>query len=84
MAIVNFRVDEEIKKKMDRLKHLNWSEILRQYVSKVVEEEEKKSLAKKDFRRIKRSIKIIHKLRLRSPKDWKGAEVVMYWRRLRK
>jgi len=46
--------------------------------------EEKKNLAKKDFRRIKRGIKTIYKLRSRSPKDWKGAEVVMHWRRLRR
>jgi len=77
-------VDEEIKKKMNRLKHLNWSELLRQYVSKLIEEEEKKVLAKKDLRRIKKSIKIIHQLRTRSPKDWKGAEVVVLWRKLRK
>ena len=53
-------------------------------MSKLIEEEEKKVLAKKDLRRIKKSIKIIHQLRTRSPKDWKGAEVVMLWRKLRK
>lgn len=84
MAIVNFRVDEEVKKKMDRLKHLNWSELLRRHVAEVIEEEENKSLAEKDLRRLRKGVQSIHRLRSRSPKDWKGAEVVMYWRRSRR
>lgn len=84
MAVVNFRVDEGTKKKMDRLRHLNWSELLRQYVRKVVEMEEKKFGESKDYMRMKSASALIDELRARSSKGWRGAEVVIQWRKLRR
>ncbi len=84
MAIVNFRVDEETKKRMERLKHLNWSELLRAHVNEVITEEEKRLAVKKDRSLIKEGIEEINELRERSPEGWSGAEVVIQWRRARR
>ncbi|MEM0384215.1 MAG: hypothetical protein QXH32_09780 [Candidatus Caldarchaeum sp.] len=83
MATVSFRVSREIKKRMDRLRELNWSEILRSYVIRVLESEEAR-LSKKDFARIVKASRDIDALRELSGPDWSGAEVVIKWRRLRK
>jgi len=47
MPVVSLDVDEETKTRMDRLKHLNWSELLRSYVSEVVNKEEKRLAAER-------------------------------------
>jgi len=33
-SVVSFRVNKEIKEEMKKLKHINWSELLRQVVIK--------------------------------------------------
>ncbi|MEM2334556.1 MAG: hypothetical protein QXU87_09350 [Candidatus Caldarchaeum sp.] len=68
---------------MDRLRELNWSEILRSYVVRVLESEEAR-LSKKDFARIVKASRDIDALRGLSGPDWAGSEVVIKWRRLRK
>ncbi|MEM2922286.1 MAG: hypothetical protein QXH35_07970 [Nitrososphaerota archaeon] len=83
MATVSFRVSREIKKSMDRLRELNWSEILRSYVIRVLESGEAR-LSKKDFARIVKASRDIDALRELSGPDWAGSEVVIKWRRLRK
>lgn len=84
MPVVNFRIDEALKEKMDRLKHLNWSELLRKYVKKVVMEEESRLGEGKNRVRILGASRDIDELRQRTPRDWKGAEVVIRWRKLRR
>ncbi|MEM1726380.1 MAG: hypothetical protein QXP86_01855 [Nitrososphaerota archaeon] len=42
MNIASFRVDKKLKARMGRLRHINWSELLRRYVEPVVEQEENK------------------------------------------
>ncbi len=81
---MNFRVDEETKKRMERLKHLNWSELLRRYVGEVVKEEEKRLAVVRDMSLIEESARAIEDLRSRSPEGWSGAEVVIQWRRARR
>ncbi|MEM3734952.1 MAG: hypothetical protein QW158_08425 [Nitrososphaerales archaeon] len=45
MALITVRVDEELKKRMSRLRHVNWSEVVRQAILNVVKREEEKNLA---------------------------------------
>jgi len=40
VRVVSVKVDEETKHRMDRLEHLNWSEILRQAITRRLEAEE--------------------------------------------
>ncbi len=81
MVMVNFRVDDDTKKRMDRLKHLNWSELLRAHVSEVIKGEERRLAVKRDPALIEESMREIEDLRGRSPEGWSGAEVVIQWRR---
>ncbi len=82
--MVSFRVDERLKKRMEALAHLNWSEVLRQYVGRVVTEEEMKSGRKKDFAAIAEAMATIDRLRSKSQSGWNGAEEIKKWRRLRR
>ncbi len=54
MATITVRVDDELKRKMDELKDVNWSEVIREKIREVIEEEEKKR-KKKDYFRIARA-----------------------------
>ncbi|AOL16923.1 hypothetical protein BFU36_09625 [Sulfolobus sp. A20] len=54
MPVITIRIDEELKRKMDELSYINWSEIIRRSIINVIEEEEKKK-KKKDVERIKRA-----------------------------
>lgn len=83
MATISFRVPREVKRRMDRLRDLNWSEILRSYIIRVLEAEEKRR-SKRDFIRIAKASRDIDALRELSAPDWSGSEVVIKWRRLRR
>ena len=39
MANFSIRIDQELKKKMDSLKHLNWSEIIRKAIRTEIQNE---------------------------------------------
>lgn len=84
VALVSFRVDERLKKRMEALAHLNWSEVLRQYVGKIVTEEEAQSQRNKDFAAIAEAMATIDDLRSKSQSGWSGAEEIKKWRRLRR
>ncbi|MGC9136415.1 VapB-type antitoxin [Caldivirga sp.] len=52
MPIISIRVDDELKKKMDELSYINWSEVIRRKIEEVIEEEERKRKKEKDYKRI--------------------------------
>ena len=82
--VITFRISRDLKRRMDRLRHINWSELLRGYVRKVVEEEEERLRARRDPLRIKRAIEEMDMLAsLSSGSGWSGAEEVLRWRRRR-
>ena len=39
MAIISIRIDDKLKKEMDRLKHINWNEIIRRAIIRTINEE---------------------------------------------
>ncbi|MCY0882649.1 MAG: hypothetical protein OWQ50_02305 [Acidianus infernus] len=57
MPTISIRIDEKLKRKMDELSYINWSEVIRRKIEEVVEEEERKrrenEKKKKDLERIK-------------------------------
>lgn len=83
MPLISFRVEEQIKKRMERLAHLNWSEVLRQYLSKVVAEEEARLSSRKDHVAIAEAMATIDTLRSKSKARWNGAQEIKKWRMLR-
>jgi len=72
MAIISVRVSDDIKRRMDRLKHINWSEIVRRAIIKTLEEEEGRNLA--------RAVLLNEKIRKKAPRGWSSVEAIRYWR----
>jgi len=46
MGLITVRIDDETKKKMERLKHINWSEVVSEVIIKVLKQEEERNLAR--------------------------------------
>lgn len=46
MAIITVRVSEELKRRMGEMRHVNWSEVVRQAITRVLEGEGERSLAR--------------------------------------
>jgi len=72
MVVISVRVNEEIKKRMEKLKHINWSEVIRKAIIEVLEEEEGRNLA--------RAVLLNEKIRKKAPKGWNSTEVIRFWR----
>lgn len=84
VSVISFRVDKRLKARIDRLRHINWSELLRRYVETVVEQEEQRMRSTKDFTAIKRAIEEMDRLaKLSEGSDWIAEEEVVRWRRRR-
>ena len=77
-VVVSFRIDKELKERMDRLKHINWSEVVRRAIHEVVVREEAR-LRGKDFERVRRAALISEKLS-RRVKGWRSVEEIRRWR----
>jgi hypothetical protein len=82
--IVTFRVSKTLKERMDKLRHINWSELLRATVERTIDEEERKLDLKRDRVRMKRAVEEMDRLaRLAEGSQWIGAEEAIRWRRKR-
>lgn len=84
MSIVTFRISKRLKDRMNRLRHVNWSGLLREAVERSVEEEERRLAPQRDARRMKDACEEMDRLaKLTEGSGWSGAEEVIKWRRLR-
>ncbi|MBS7247075.1 MAG: DUF6290 family protein [Candidatus Jordarchaeales archaeon] len=72
MTVISVRVSDDVKKRMERLKHINWSEVIRKAIMEVLEEEEERNLA--------RAVLLNEKVRKKAPREWNSVEVIRYWR----
>lgn len=81
MAFLTIRVPESLKRKMRRIRGVNWSDFLRAAIEAKVSEE-LRSLRLKDVGMIRRAIKIQDNAaaRLRPIPGWSSTEVIRYWR----
>ncbi len=70
MAVISVRIDDELKKRMERFPYVNWSEIVRQELEKVVERLERRNLAE--------ALLLNEKIKKRSDGD--SAELIRKWR----
>lgn len=73
MPLVTVRVDERLKREMERLSHINWSEVVRKALERKVKEESGRNLAE--------AVLLNEKLRKKAPESWDSAEVIRAWRR---
>ena len=44
-TLITIRLDEELKKKMNEMKWIRWSEVIREAIKKKLEEEKRKNIA---------------------------------------
>jgi len=72
MSTIVVRIDPEIKKRMRKYSHINWSEVVRQAILARLREEERRSLAE--------ALLINEELRRKAPKGWDSARVIREWR----
>jgi len=76
--VVSFRIDKELKERMDRLRHINWSEVVRRAIREVVALEEAK-LRRKDVVRLRRAALRSEELS-RRVEGWSSVEEIRRWR----
>ncbi|RLG84143.1 MAG: hypothetical protein DRO18_07315 [Thermoprotei archaeon] len=76
-VVVGFRIDRRIKRKMDELKHINWSEIFREAVIETIRREEEKR--KKDLAKVRRAALRSGRLS-RKVEGWRSVEEIRKWR----
>ena len=66
MSIISVGIDEETRRKMRRLSHLNWSEVIRQAIIQKIREEEAKE-RRLDPKDLREAAEITDRIRRPSP-----------------
>lgn len=85
MPIVTVRIDSELKRRMDRLGHINWSEIIRRAImERIALEETLISSRVIDTGRLQDAMRDQDRLRSKTTGRWSGAEEIRKWRDLRR
>ncbi len=82
-VVVSFRIDEELKRKMEQLDHINWSAVVRRAIEEVVEAEMARLRSSRDKRRMERALRNIDSLR-RRVEGWSSTEEIRRWREARR
>jgi len=72
MPTISVRIDPELKKKMDKLKNLNWSEIIRKSIKREIQNEMKKNLAK--------AVLINEKICKKAPENFNSVDLIRRFR----
>ncbi|HDD34201.1 MAG: VapB-type antitoxin [Thermoprotei archaeon] len=80
-AVVSFRISRELKERMDKLKHINWSEVVRRAIYEVVVREEVR-LRRKDVEKLRRAVLKSEELSRRVV-GWRSVEEIRRWRERR-
>ena len=79
--MISFRVKRELKEKMERLRHINWSEVVRRAIEETIKREESR-LKERDRARMKTAALRTDQLRRRIP-GWSRVEEIRRWREAR-
>lgn len=72
MANFSVRLDPELKKKMDSLKHLNWSEIIRKAIKSEIQNETEVNKAK--------AVLLNEKVRKIAPENFNSLDIIRKFR----
>lgn len=76
--VVSFRISEELKRKMDELSYINWSEVVRRAIAEVVAREEARRRGK-DLERVRRAV-VRSEALSRRVEGWSSVEEIRRWR----
>ncbi|MEZ0318447.1 MAG: hypothetical protein ABWK05_00420 [Pyrobaculum sp.] len=77
MEVVSFRVSRELKKKMEELSHVNWSEVVRRAIAEEVARQEALRI---DRERALRALLELYSLRQEAG-GWDSLAEIKKWRR---
>lgn len=72
MPLLTVKIDDELRKRISRMKNVNWSEVVRNAI--------RLHLAKGEQRDLVKATLMNEKLRKRPVGRWDSVEVVRYWR----
>ncbi len=73
MVTITVRVPEELRKEMKKLKHVNWSEVIRQAIAEELKRE-----------KMRKASQTIEELRAKSKVKWNSVAVIREWREKRR
>jgi metal-responsive CopG/Arc/MetJ family transcriptional regulator len=79
MAIITVRIDDELKKRMEKEGHINWSEVIRRAIISRIEEEELWSSL--DRRKLIKAASLNEAMRRRIS-GWDSVAEIRRWREL--
>jgi len=82
LEVVSIRVDEQLKRRMERLRYVNWSEVIRGAISAKIREEEQRERSV-DPELLLRAKADTDRLRRPSP-AWNSTEEIRKWRNQRR
>jgi len=85
MTIVTIRLDERLKSKMKRLRHVNWSEVIRAAIAERIWLEESIAARRSiNLGLLRKAMADQDRLRAKTSGVWSGADEVRKWRELGK
>ena len=80
VEVVSARVDEETRRRMRRLPHVNWSEVVRNAIQEKIRDEEKRHAV--DVAKIREAARSTDTLR-RKHEGWDSTKEIRDWREKR-
>lgn len=85
MSVVTVRVDDDLKAKMEKLKHVNWSEVIRRAIAERVMVEETLTAKRTiNVSLLEEAMRNQDLLRAKTTGRWSGVEEIRRWRELRR
>ncbi len=85
MVVITVRVDNELKAKMKKYKHVNWSEVVRKALTeRLMVEEDLGAKQSINMDLLLKAVSDQDHLRAKTTGRWSGAEEIRKWRELRR
>lgn len=84
MSLITLKIKDEIKKKMRKYRHINWSEVARNAIEERIRLEELAEPRHVDSAQLKKAIEVQDRARAKSSGNWSATEEIRKWRELRK
>jgi len=72
MPLITVKIDEDMKKRMSELRHINWSEVIRQAIDRVIRMETERNLV--------RAILLNEKYVVAPDEGFSSTELIRKWR----
>ncbi|MGH9921602.1 MAG: hypothetical protein ACRD38_02500 [Nitrososphaerales archaeon] len=84
MSLITLKIKDEIKKKMRKYRHINWSEVARNAIEERIRLEELAEPRHVDPALLKKAIEVQDRIRAKSSGKWSATEEIRKWRESRK